>query len=100
MRNVEYAYAKQNKLTYTVMVNQSGKTVQPTVVAFQAAASNADWAKDPGYYLILTNQPGESSWPVTAATLILMHKETCRQGGVGCGPQVFQMGLRRGWQNG
>lgn len=72
---VEYAYAKQNKLTYTAMVNKVGKTVQPTVAAFQAAAANADWAKAPGYYLILTDQPGETSWPITAATFILMHKE-------------------------
>ncbi|WP_027533137.1 phosphate ABC transporter substrate-binding protein PstS [Bradyrhizobium sp. WSM3983] len=72
---VEYAYAKQNKLTYTGLVNKAGKTVQPTVEAFQAAASNADWAKAPGYYVILTDQPGEKSWPITAATFILMHKE-------------------------
>jgi phosphate transport system substrate-binding protein len=72
---VEYAYAKQNKLTYAAMINKAGKTVQPTVVAFQAAASNADWAKAPGYYVILTDQPGEASWPITAATFILMHKE-------------------------
>lgn len=71
---VEYAYAKQNKLTYTGLVNKAGKTVQPTVAAFQAAASNADWSKAPGYYVILTDQPGEKSWPITAATFILMHK--------------------------
>ena len=72
---VEYAYAKQNKLTYTALVNKAGKTVQPTVASFQAAASNADWAKAPGYYVILTDQPGEQSWPITASTFILMHKE-------------------------
>jgi phosphate transport system substrate-binding protein len=72
---VEYAYAKQNKLTYAAMINKAGKTVQPTVAAFQAAASNADWSKAPGYYVILTDQPGEASWPITAATFILMHKE-------------------------
>lgn len=72
---VEYAYAKQNKLTYTAMVNHAAKTVQPTVEAFQAAASNADWAKAPGYYVILTDQPGDKSWPITASTFILMHKE-------------------------
>ncbi|MCA1456927.1 phosphate ABC transporter substrate-binding protein PstS [Bradyrhizobium sp. BRP22] len=72
---VEYAYAKQNKLTYTALVNKAGKTVQPTIAAFQAAASNADWSKAPGYYVILTDQPGEASWPITAATFILMHKE-------------------------
>jgi phosphate transport system substrate-binding protein len=72
---VEYAYAKQNKLTYTGMINSAGKAVQPTVAAFQAAAANADWSKAPGYYVILTNQPGDVSWPITAATFILMHKE-------------------------
>jgi phosphate transport system substrate-binding protein len=72
---VEYAYAKQNKLTYTAMVNHAGKTVQPTTAAFQAAAANADWAKAPGYFLVLTDQPGDASWPITAATFILMHRE-------------------------
>ncbi len=72
---VEYAYAKQNKLTYAALINKAGKTVQPTVAAFQAAAANADWAKAPGYYVILTDQPGDASWPITAATFILMHKE-------------------------
>ena len=72
---VEYAYAKQNKLTFAALINKAGKTVQPTIAAFQAAASNADWAKAPGYYVILTDQPGETSWPITAATFILMHKE-------------------------
>ena len=72
---VEYAYAKQNKLTYAGLINKAGKAVQPTIAAFQAAASNADWAKAPGYYVILTDQPGEASWPITAATFILMHKE-------------------------
>ncbi len=72
---VEYAYAKQNKLTYTGMINSASKAVQPTVAAFQAAAANADWSKAPGYYVILTNQPGDASWPITAATFILMHKE-------------------------
>jgi phosphate transport system substrate-binding protein len=72
---VEYAYAKQNKLTYTALINKAGKTVQPTTEAFQAAASNADWPNAPGYYLILTDQPGEKSWPIVASTFILMHKE-------------------------
>ncbi|MDN3277306.1 phosphate ABC transporter substrate-binding protein PstS [Frankia sp. RB7] len=72
---VEYAYAKQNKLTYTNMVNHAGKTVQPTTETFQAAASNADWTHAPGYYVILTDQPGDKSWPITASTFILMHKD-------------------------
>jgi phosphate transport system substrate-binding protein len=72
---VEYAYAKQNKLTYTKMVNKGGKTVEPSTESFQAAASNADWAHAPGYYVILTDQPGDKSWPITASTFILMPKE-------------------------
>ena len=72
---VEYAYAKQNKLTFTALVNKAGKSVQPTVASFQAAASNADWANAPGYYVILTDQPGDKSWPITASTFILMHRE-------------------------
>jgi phosphate transport system substrate-binding protein len=72
---VEYAYAKQNKLTYANMLNAAGKTVAPTIEAFQAAAANADWSKAPGFYLILSNQPGEQSWPMTAATFILMYKK-------------------------
>lgn len=72
---VEYAYAKQNKMTYTKLVNQAGKTVAPTMEAFQAAAANADWAGSPGYYQILTNEPGAASWPITAATFILVQKQ-------------------------
>ena len=71
---VEYAYAKQNKLVYTAMVNKAGKSVQPTTATFQAAAANADWTHAPGYYVILTDQPGDMSWPITASTFILMHK--------------------------
>ncbi len=71
---VEYAYALQNKLTYTNMVNKAGKTVSPTAEAFQAAASNADWKSQPGYGVILANEPGDTSWPMTAATWILMYK--------------------------
>ncbi|WP_395664394.1 phosphate ABC transporter substrate-binding protein PstS [Methylocella sp.] len=72
---VEYAYAKQNKMTTAKLVNHAGATVAPTVPTFQAAAANADWANAPGYYQILTDQPGKDSWPITAATFILMHKQ-------------------------
>jgi phosphate transport system substrate-binding protein len=72
---VEYAYAKQNKPTFTRMVNKAGKAVAPTSEAFQAAAANADWNSQPGYGVILANQPGDSSWPMTAATWILVYKQ-------------------------
>jgi phosphate transport system substrate-binding protein len=72
---VEYAYAKQNKLAWPDMINKDGKRVAPTVETFQAAAANADWANAKGFYVILANQPGEKSWPMTAATFILMYKK-------------------------
>ena len=72
---VEYAYAKQNAMTYANMVNHDGKTVAPTMESFQAAAANADWANAPGYYQILTDQKGAGSWPLTAATFILIPKQ-------------------------
>ena len=72
---VEYAYAKQNKLTHTKMVNKAGKTVEPSSATFQAAAANADWKSQPGYGVILANQPGDQSWPMTAATWILLYKK-------------------------
>jgi phosphate transport system substrate-binding protein len=72
---VEYAYALQNKLTYTKMVNKAGKTVSPNAEAFQAAASSADWTSQPGYGVILANQAGDASWPMTAATWILVYAQ-------------------------
>ncbi|TIX40817.1 MAG: phosphate ABC transporter substrate-binding protein PstS, partial [Mesorhizobium sp.] len=72
---VEYAYAKQNKLTHTDMINKDGKKVEPTAAAFSAAAANADWSSQPGYGVILANEPGAESWPMTAATWILLYKK-------------------------
>ena len=93
---VEYAYAKQNKLTYTKLINKAGKTVEPTVESFQAAASNADWAKAPGYYVILTDQPGEKSWPITASTFILMHKEPADKAASGEAIKFFKWAFANG----
>ncbi len=69
---VEYAYVKQNKLNYVQLQNAEGAFVSPDDDAFKAAAAGADWSKS--FYQILTNQPGEASWPITGATFILMHK--------------------------
>jgi phosphate transport system substrate-binding protein len=71
---VEYAYAKQNKLTNTKVVNKDGKAVAPTAQSFMAAAANADWEGTPGFAVILTDEPGAESWPIAGATFILMHK--------------------------
>jgi phosphate transport system substrate-binding protein len=71
---VEYAYAAQNKLPYTKMINRDGQTVSPTMETFQAAAANADWDHADHFYMILTNQPGAKAWPIENPTFILMHK--------------------------
>jgi phosphate transport system substrate-binding protein len=72
---VETAYAKQNKLTTTKMVNHDGKAVEASAASVQAAAANADWAKSDGFYLIITDQPGAQAWPISASTFVLMPKQ-------------------------
>ena len=71
---VEYAYALKTHMTYTQLSNKAGHFVKPNSSTFQSAAANADWAAAPGYYLLLTDQPGANSWPITGATFILMYK--------------------------
>lgn len=71
---VEYAYAKKNKIAHAQMKNHDGQFVQPNDESFKAAAAGADWAKTPGMAVVLTDQPGKTSWPVTGASFILMHK--------------------------
>ncbi len=72
---VEYAYVMENKLTYTKMKNKMGKTIEPTIGAFSAAAANADFSKVQDFYLVLTDQPGEKSWPITGTTWVLMRTD-------------------------
>ena len=72
---VEYAYALQNKMNYTQLRNHDGVFVSPDSKTFQGAAANADWSKAQGFYLLLTDQPGKESWPITGATFILLHKQ-------------------------
>jgi phosphate transport system substrate-binding protein len=72
---VEYAYAKQNKLTTVSLINKDGKTVAPNAKSFQAAAASADWEKTEGFYVVLTDEPGPESWPIAGATFILIHKQ-------------------------
>jgi phosphate transport system substrate-binding protein len=71
---VEYAYALQNKMAYVQMKNRDGQFVKPEAANFKAAAANAKWDADKGFYMMLTNQPGKDSWPISGATFILMHK--------------------------
>jgi phosphate transport system substrate-binding protein len=73
---VEYAFAKQNHLTYTQMQSHDGTFVEPVAANFAAAAAKADWAHTPGgsFYMLILDKPGASSWPITAATFILLYK--------------------------
>jgi len=71
---VEWAYSKKNKMTHTQLKNKEGQFLQPADDNFKAAAAGADWAKTPGFAVVLTNQPGKNSWPITGASFILMHK--------------------------
>lgn len=93
---VEFAYAKQSNLTYTLLVNKAGQTLRPTKATFQAAAANADWAGTPGYRIILTNQAGEQSWPITAATFILMHKKPQDPAAAGRALKFFAWAFEKG----
>jgi phosphate transport system substrate-binding protein len=72
---VEYAYAKQNKMAYALLTNKAGAIVAPNAESFQAAAANADWAAADSYYLVLTDQAGAKSWPITGASFILLYKQ-------------------------
>ncbi|MDY7575300.1 phosphate ABC transporter substrate-binding protein PstS [Actimicrobium sp. CCI2.3] len=71
---VEYAYAKKNKMSHTGLKNKDGQFVQPDDDSFKAAAAGAEWSKTPGFAVLLTNQAGKSSWPITGASFILMYK--------------------------
>ncbi len=71
---VEYAYAEQNKATFVLLQNKDGQFVSPGAANFAAAAAGAQWAKAPGNYILLLDQPGPKSWPITGATFILVYK--------------------------
>jgi phosphate transport system substrate-binding protein len=71
---VEWAYSKNNKMTHTQLKNRDGVFLQPDDDAFKAAAANADWAKTPGFAVVLTDQAGKAAWPITGVSYILVHK--------------------------
>jgi phosphate transport system substrate-binding protein len=78
---VEYAYALQNKMAHTLLQNKEGNFVAPSEESFKSAAAGANWEKAPGFYEILTDEPGKQSWPITGATFILMHKSQANADG-------------------
>ena len=95
---VEYAYALQNKMVHTKLINHDGVTLEPGSKVFQAAAANADWKGAKDFYLILTDQPGKDSWPITGATFILMHKEQAQPDRAKEVLKFFDWGYKNGGQ--
>jgi phosphate transport system substrate-binding protein len=93
---VEYAYAKQNNMAYVKMVNQAGKTVTPNAETFQAAAAGAQWASAKDFYVILTNAPGDTSWPIAGSTFILMHAAAQDPAVSGEALKFFDWGYKHG----
>src|SRR3546814_15872261 len=73
---VERSYALQNKLTFTRLKNAAGNFVQPRDETFSAAAASADWANAKHFYLVMTNAPGENSWPIPPTNFLLISDQT------------------------
>ena len=93
---VEYAYAKQNKMAFTLLMNKAGKSVAPESTSFQAAAASADWSHAEAYYLILTDQDGAKSWPITGASFILLYKQPSDAAAVGEALKFFAWAYKDG----
>lgn len=91
---LEYAYIKQNKLTFAQVKNAAGNFVSPEDAAFKAAAAGADWAKS--FYQILTEQPGKDAWPITGATFILMHKSQDKPAQAAATLKFFEWAYKNG----
>jgi phosphate transport system substrate-binding protein len=93
---VEYAYARQNGLTYSKLVNRDGKTVSPSLASFAAAANNANWEGAPGFGVVLTNEPGAATWPIAGATFILMPKQPNDVAAAGAALKFFDWAYAKG----
>ena len=93
---VELSYALQNKMTYAAMQNAAGKWVLPSDESFAAAAASADWAKSKDFYLIITNAPGEASWPITATNFIIMYKQPKKAAAAKSAKEFFRWAYKNG----
>jgi phosphate transport system substrate-binding protein len=91
---VEYAYVKQNKMTYALLQNANGQFVAPDSDAFAAAAAGADWNKS--FYQILNNKPGAKAWPITTATYIMMHKQQDKPAQAAAALKFFDWAYKNG----
>jgi phosphate transport system substrate-binding protein len=95
---VEYAYAKQNNISFAQLQNKNGKFVSPEAKAFQAAAAGANWTEAPGFGISLTNQAGDESWPITAPTFILVYKNSDKPEQVAEALKFFDWAFKKGDQ--
>lgn len=95
---VELAYALQNKMTYTALQNSAGQFVQPSLASFQAAAAGADWKGAKDFHLVITNAPGENSWPITATNFILVYKQPKDTAGAKAVLDFFKWAYENGGQ--
>ena len=95
---VEYAYAKQNHLSYVKMVNKAGQTVEPTVETFKAAAASADWANAAknDFFVLFLDQPGQTAWPITATTFVLVYKQPGDQAANAASLKFFKWSFEKG----
>jgi phosphate transport system substrate-binding protein len=93
---VELAYALQNKMTYAAVQNSAGQFVQPSLASFQAAAASADWKTAKDFFLVITNAPGENSWPITATNFILVYKQPKNSEGTKAALDFFKWAYENG----
>jgi len=95
---VEYAYAKQNHLSYVKLINKAGQTVEPTVEAFKAAAASADWANAAknDFFVLFLDQPGATAWPITATTFVLVYKQPGDQAATAAALKFFKWSFESG----
>ena len=93
---VEYAYAMQNNLNYAKMINRAGKVVAPTAAAFQAAAASADWANAKDFHVVITDAPGDTSWPIAGSTFILMQSNPVNPADSNAALKFFSWGYQNG----
>ncbi|WP_162258752.1 MULTISPECIES: phosphate ABC transporter substrate-binding protein PstS [unclassified Lysobacter] len=93
---VELSYALQNKMAYSRLKNAAGNYVLPSDETFQAAAASADWASAKDFYLVMTNAPGEKSWPITATNFILMYKQPKNAAGAKNAKEFFRWAYANG----
>ena len=93
---VEYAYAKQNKLSHALVKNADGNFPAPEEKAFQAAAANANWSEQPGFGISLNNQKGAEAWPITSATFILVHAKPEKPEEVQAALKFFEWAYKSG----